>query len=320
MNANQCFLSKENVFKESVIYDQQISEIHFDVVSGFVDISFGNESFIYVKVWDNARSRLHVDQNTFDSGVTINNSKIFIHSITPAFDFNKCIHAQVEIVLPNKYARSISLTGVVKMGMVRIEGDNKNTLDNINVNVELGKVYIADVIATSISVSSEIGCIHIQDSIVSQNTKIQTHTGIIKTYVLITKTLQSINQFGYSGHYNLIADSSIMETRFGFTKVSDATSLGKDYELNLSTEYGNSLVYLHSDVDFNMGTTKGNLLVEYEDESYTCKLDKSSVSLMNGNCTPKLPFNETLPKAKLNMKTHYGGSILIVNIPMIIAL
>jgi len=310
-NLHQCFHSKENIYKESSIVDKHINNIHFDVVSGFVFVEFHNKSDIFIRVWDNARSMAHVDSNTFDSGVAISNSSIIIHSVTPAFNFRSCQHAKIEVYIPLDYPQLISINGLVKVGMVHIEGSGKS-LANVDVKVEIGKIYVKHTVAHKVSLTTELGLIRAKD-ILAPQTKIESHTGIIRTHDIFAMNFQSTNQFGCSMHHNLNAQQAKLDTKFGFSVVDKASSLGDLLEINMNTEYGKQLLKVDAkNVIFNLGTTKGRMKVKYEEDDWNCKLDKTSISSMTGVCHP--PANTTSKGAvKVGMNTKYGKASLIVD-------
>jgi len=271
------------------------------------------EMIFFIRVWDNARSSNHVHSDTFDSGVAISNSSVIIHSISPAFNFKSCYHAKVEIVIPNSYQQSLSISGIVKVGMVRIEG-NGNKLAGIDINVELGKIHVDGVVVSdSISLTTEIGYIKVNDVDARKDAKIQSHTGIIRTYDLKAKNFASTTKFGCCRHYNLNAEIANLDTRFGFQFVDRVSPLDKELDVHVITEYGKSFVVLDSsNIDFTLGTSKGHMTVEYEDEDWVCKVDKSSLSAMNGKCNI---LNNPQDKSivKLDVNTKYGSSKVVVN-------
>jgi len=312
-NLKQCFHSKDNVFKESSIVDRHISQINLNIVSGFVSIEFEDRTDIFIRVWDNARSGQFVESNTFDSGVAINNSAVLIHSISPAFNFISCLHAKVEIFIPNSYHHNLSINGNVKVGMVKIEG-NGNKLVGIDINVELGKIHVEGVITSNtLSLTSEVGYIKVQDVDARKDAKIQSHTGIIRTNDLKAKNFASSAQFGCSRHHSLKADVAKLDTRFGFQFVDRISPRDNDVDIHMNTEYGKSFIIIDSaNVNFTMGTSKGHMTVEYEDEDWDCKVDKSSPVFMNGKCKD---FSNKKDKStvKIDMNTKYGSSKVIVD-------
>jgi len=276
-----------------------------------------------VRVWDNARSRSHVDQNTFDSGVSLKDSTISVHSITPAFDLKSCIHAKIEVFIPFNHPQQISLSGIVKAGMVHIHGINGRSLGKVDLTVEMGSVEIEDIVAQTLSVLTDFGIISVDSAVVSQNVRLQAHTGGIKTFGIISNTFHSFTQFGYTLHYHLKALNSIVNTRFGFSKVVRSSvdisvpenvhsNTINENVLSMKTEYGRSILHLKSqEVDFQLLNTKGAMLVEYEEE-FICKLDNStSLSQMIGKCQPKHE-NPTKSLTKVVMETKFGESNLVV--------
>jgi len=309
----QCLHSKENIYKESSIVDANIKQINLNIVSGFVHVDFEDRPDIFIRVWDNARASSYVLSDTFDSGVAINNSSVLIHSISPAFNFRSCFHAKVEIIIPNSYQHSLSINGNVKLGMVKIEG-NGNKLAGIDINVELGKIVVKGVVVSnSLSLTSEIGYIKVKDVDSRKDTKIQSHTGIVRTVDVKAKNFVSSTQFGCSKHYNLNAEVAKLDTRFGFQFVDRISPIDKELDVQVNTEYGKSFVVLDSsNIDFTLGTTKGQMTVEYEDEDWICKVDKSSHILMNGKCNV-LSTKKEKNVVKLAVNTKYGSSKVVVD-------
>jgi len=315
MNMNQCFHSKENVFKENSIADKNIHHIHLDIVSGFVVVGFHNKSEIEIRVWDKGRSKANVDAKNFDSGVKLNNSTIFIHSITPAFDFRTCQHAEIEIFIPYNYTQKLSLTGLIKLGQFIVQGyDYKSSFNNIDVVVELGTIELEHVFSNSLKLHAEVGGIEISDSIVPETSELSTHIGSIYSNELYTKNLHSVNRFGCNIHQDLTSDIVKVDTKFGYSNVYDVTPLGKGLDLTMNTEYGRSLIFLDSiNVTFNLGTTKGHLVMEYEDGIWLCKVDKYTNVLMDGKCSLLVPTKSVARPVKIDMNTKYGVANLVVD-------
>jgi len=187
----QCFESNANVFKEKSIGDRSINQINLNVVSGLVYVEYEDRPDIYIRVWDNARSLSYVDADTFDSGITVKNSTVHIHSIAPSFNLKSCIHAKVEILIPNSYHHTLSINGNVKLGIVKIKG-NENKLVGIDINVELGKIDVQGVIVSNtLSLISEVGYIRVKDVEARHNAKLQSHTGYIRTHDVKAKNFAS---------------------------------------------------------------------------------------------------------------------------------
>jgi len=311
----QCFHSKENVYKDSSIVDRHINQINLNVVSGLVTVDFEDRPDIFIRVWDNARSHSkYVLSDTFDSGVAINNTSVMVHSITPAFNIKSCIHAKVEIIIPNSYNHPLSINGNVKVGMVKIQG-NGNKLAGIDINVELGKINVHGVtVSNSLSLTSEIGFIKVRDVDARKDAKIQSHTGIVRTYDFSAKNLISSTQFGCSRHHNLNAEVAKLETRFGFQFVDRVSPLDKELDVQVNTGYGKSFVVLDSpNVDFTLGTTKGKMTIEYEDVDWVCKVDKSTSLLMNGKCNALKNVEKDKSVVKLDVNTIYGSAKVVVD-------
>jgi len=314
MSLNQCFHSKENVLKEAKIHDNGIDRINIDVVSGFVHVKFHEKNDIIVRIWNNARTKAYINEETFDSGYShVVNSSLNIHAITPAFNFKSCEHSSIEVLIPENHPKLLTISGKVKLGMVKIEGLYQKSVSNIDFTVEVGKIKVHNIVSKSLSLSTELGVIKVADTIISHDTKLQSHTGLIKTRDLFTKTLTSVNQIGCSMHSYLVADDAKVETKFGYSKVYRASSLGKEIDLQINTEYGKStLVSDSKNIDFKLGTNKGKLKVIYDDESWVCKIDKSIIH-KNGKCnTLKAGTHDELSKLKLGMNTKYGKTKLVI--------
>jgi len=317
MNYQHCFHSKEHVFKENVIAHKGVNRIHFDVVTGYVNVRVHSGSNIEIRVWDKVRSLSLVDNKTFESGVVLNHSTVYVKSITPAFNCRTCQHTAVEIFIPKSYPQAIAISGLVKVGYVNIISDISKNLGDVDVIVELGYIRARNLLSSSISLTTEVGAINVHNAIV-QNVKLQVHTGSIETDELLTHNFHSVIQYGCTRHFELKGDKVKVDTKFGYSKVYEPSTLGKELDLTVNTEYGHSLVLLEFDqVNFNIGNSKGHMMIEYEDEDWTCKVEKNaSPVLMHGNCTVKniktLSENQKT-SVKVNMNTKYGTADLAVD-------
>jgi len=279
-----------------------------------VHISWTNATDIQVKIWDKLRSLHLVDQKTIDSGVSVNNSVLLIHSYSPAFNFHTCQHVAVDVLIPFKFAASLSIGGLVKVGEVSIRGESDvaQYLGNIDIVVEVGHIKVEDVKANSLTLSSELGHIAVVDSVVAQSVKLDVHTGSIKTNDISAKNMHSVNRFGCSYHYDLVSDNVKIDTKFGFSSVHKASTLGSELDLAIDTEYGKSLFVTSLDsheLNYTLSTTKGDVLLEYEDEFWQCAVQKSKNGVMNGKCLSTLKYKSV----KVNMNTKYGQTTLIAD-------
>jgi hypothetical protein len=317
LNLNQCFNSKENVLKEHSFDAINIKNIHFDIVSGFVGVYFDNRSTIDIKIWDKSRSGLHRDVNTFDSGIKTDNHSINIHSYSPAFDLKSCHHAEVEIYIPTHFHKLISLSGTVKLGYVQIEGDgvNNRKFSSIDITVEMGAIEVLKtILSDSLTLKTDIGAIDVLDVIAPQSVNLQTHTGSINTNIVITKKYNAVNTFGCSIHQDVVADVVEITTKYGYSHFENPTTFGTNLDIIMNTEYGHSKLYLTgSNVDFHVNTKKGEVIID-EDDGWTCKIEKSSLTSSTGKCT--LDSSSSITTSKVNMFTQYGEAELIIETPI----
>jgi len=303
---DKCFNSEDNIYQTSLIHSQ-IDRIHFDIVTGFVNVQFHNESFIKIRVWDNARGRSFIEKDTFDSGIVVQNSTIFIHSSTPAFNFRTCVHANVEIFVPYNNTH-LSLSGIVKVGMVHIVGDSF-IMNDIDIIVEVGKMEVENIISNSISLMSDIGYIELKHSVAANSVRLQTHTGFIRTYNIVTKNIHTLNLYGYSLHHSMITDNAKLDTKFGYSVIKNVAPFGRDLDLSVKTEYGDSKLTMDAqDLQFNLGNTNGHMMLKYESR-WNCSIDHSSHYTMWGNCTVD---SFSITSAKVEMNNKYGECLLII--------
>jgi len=321
LDIKQCFDSKENSVKQSTISAMNIENIHFDVLTGFVYISYHNESTFDIKLWDKARTKLYVDEHTFDSGIVVVNNSIRIHSYSPAFTTKSCHHASVEIYIPNKYPKEISITGNVQLGYVVFEGsfEKKSSLSNINIAVEMGIIDVSNTILTkSLSLKTELGSIVVSDVITTESVKLQTHIGSIRSNTVLTKKFYAMTYIGCSCNHDIVADFVELVTQFGYTTSTYPQSFGSEMEINMKTGYGRSYLKLFSsNLTFDIATTKGKVKVSQNGadirEGWNCTLLESTHNLMNGNCSTPILSPVTHSSAKrVHMKTQYGVAKLNV--------
>jgi len=307
---DKCFNSDDNIYNTSMIHSQ-IDRIHFDIVTGFVNVQFHNESFIKIRVGDNARGRSYIEQDTFDSGIVVQNSTIFIHSRTPAFNFRTCFHANIEIFVP--YGNTnLSLSGIVKVGMVHIEGSVM--INDIDIIVEVGKIEVERVNPKSISLMSDIGYIELKDSVAFNSIKLQTHTGFIRTKNVTSRNIQTLNLYGYSFHHGMVANNAKLDTKFGYSDISGVLPYSHELDLSVKTEYGNSKLEIKvNHLQFNLGNTKGQMMLKY-DSLWDCTIDHY-YSQMWGNCTLDSNFSQIWrlnSSTKVDLNNKYGECQLII--------
>jgi len=323
LSVKQCFYSKENVLKESSINLNYINNIHFDVITGLVNVGFHNKPTIDIKLWDKARSKFHFhhrQNNTFDSGIVVNNSTITIHSLTSAFNHRSCIHSSIEILIPYNYSRLISLTGNVKLGYVHINGGNGTTFfSNIDITTTVGKIVVESVVANTLHLTTELGAIQVSSAMVAKEVKLNTHMGSIGTSSVYTTDFHATNHYGCSVHHDIIADNVKVETKYGYSSIRESVTFASEQNIFVNTHYGNSILSLDTnEVNFTISTPKGNSLLEYDDDYWTCKVNKSQFSSLNGNCI--IQQTKVKKLVNLDMRTKYGYSTFILERTKIIAL
>lgn len=246
----------------------------------------------------NLVDRRSVFSNIQTSGTTLN-----IVYEAPAFEFHACQHAAIKIVIP-KRLKNISLTGLIKTGYLNIDGDTIGTVGDINVAVEVGKIRVGRISANSVNLKSDIGLVRVHDALVKGAMKINTHTGCVHTVDVISKEFEAITLYGASSHNNIISESVVIDTKWGYNRIIGVENLSKNQDLNvnISTNYGKSyLVIENPEVEFNLVNKRGQMEVDYEDQDFTCKVDtKNPGVLMKGTCkgihSKKDTMNKETPK------------------------
>jgi hypothetical protein len=263
-----CFHGESYILQESSI-NSSVNKIQFDVITGFVNIDFHDESDIKVRLYDRFRSYDRIDRSTIQSSVSVNNGVVFIQSESPAFNFHTCQHASIEILIPSSLRTPIAIAGVVNTGYVKIQGADGASLSSVELVVQAGKVDLDEVVAKSIYVSSSIGCLNVKHSIASNYIKLLVQTGSVRTHDIITKDLQAVTQYGRSLHNGIVADKVHVETKWGYNYVVESSPLSNEQTIDVITEYGSNLLYVSSPkVDFKLNTKKGYLVVDYENENW----------------------------------------------------
>jgi len=191
------------------------------------------------------------------------------------------------------------------------------SFNNIDVVVEFGSIQLEHVLSNTLNLHAEVGMIDVSDTIVPQTSKLSSYIGSIYSNDLYTKNLFAVNRYGCNVHQDLTSDIVKVETKFGYSNVYDVSPLEKSLEINMNTEYGRSLLFLDSNnVTFNLATTKGHLVMEYEDGVWLCKVDKYTNVLMDGKCALKVPANIKGIKSnqvKVDMNTKFGVANLVVD-------
>jgi len=319
----QCYYTKHFDNKTTIFKDTSIENINFRVVSGIVDITFHNDPFVTVDVMNKYRDARLIKKRNILSEVTLNQGTIQIVSENPSFNLQECHHSQIHIALPRKYQKSISLTGFIKTGYVRVHGDGyvhthgnaTNVLDKVDIVVEVGAINIDRISSKSISLSTDLGCIEVSESVAVDSTKLLAHTGSIRSHDLISKDIQAVTKYGSSLHKGLVSDKIVVNTKWGYSSVQGASSANTQ-DITLKTEYGKSVLSLeNNNVEFHLENRRGLMLVEYEDEKWDCKLESKSAQtvLMNGKCVVLKKELSSHSRVNVHVDTQFGDSVLIVD-------
>jgi len=246
-------------------------------------------------------------------------NSIRIHSYSPAFTSKSCHHASVEIKIPAKYSKDISVTGNVQLGYVVVEGEiemKKTTFSNIDIAVEMGLIEVSNAILTkSLSLKTELGSIFVSDVVTPDSIKLQTHIGSIHTNSLLSKKFYAMTYIGCSCNHHIVADAVELVTQFGYSTFTYPQPFGNQMEIEMKTGYGRSYLELLSyNLTFDVSTTKGKTKVSQHGKNikdgWNCTLVESSKNIVNGNCYTPNPV--TSNSNRVHMKTQYGVAKLNV--------
>jgi hypothetical protein len=294
--------------------NSSVNKIQFDVVTGIVNIDFHAGSDIKVRLYDRFRSYDRIDRSTIQSSVSVNNGVVFIQSESPAFNLQTCQHASIENLITTNLRTPVAIAGVVNTGYVKIQGVDGTSLSSVELVVQAGKVELDEVVAKSIYVSSNIGCLNVKHSIASNYIKLLLQTGSIRTHDIITKDLQAVTQYGRSLHNGIVADKVHVETKWGYNYVVESSPLSNEQTIDVITEYGSNLLYVSSPkVDFKLNTKKGYLVVDYENENWECAVLNATISILNGKCSTLEKSSVDSSRSQITLKSTYGTSNLIVD-------
>jgi len=315
-NLNQCFHPRDFETKTAVFNENNINQINFQVVTGMVKVLFHDNPHISVTLLNKYRSEHLIDKRTVVSSMKVTDTVLNIFHESPSFDFHACQHAVIQVLIPKKYSRVISITGLIKTGALIIDGDSMNNIGNIDVVVEVGKIQVERISAKNISLSSDIGIIKVYDTMSSGAMKVKSHVGFFKSIDVVVRQFESAISFGGSCHSNIISDKVVIDTKYGFSRVSGVSSLSlvnENFNVNISTHYGKSFLYLENDqLDFNVGNKRGNIDLEYEDEEYKCGIASKTSTGMKGTCKDFELMKESKNKVHVNVNTDYGNSLIHV--------
>jgi len=252
--------------------------------------------------------------STMSSNVLMDKGLVKITSESPAFNFVSCQHANIEIFIPKNYPKAISFTGYVKTGLVYFYGEHTLPVGSVDIVVEAGYIKVLHLNSQALSLSTEIGAIIVKDTIAAVGMKLTTHTGSIETRDVVTKNLIAETKYGRSIHQGVIADNANVHTNWGYSSVKDILSFEKLQNINIKTGYGEStLITNNPHVNFTIASKRGEMVLDFEEDSYNCKIFSNSTKvLLNGKCHV-LDSNAPGNKAKISVETDYGISKLVVD-------
>jgi hypothetical protein len=298
------FEMKEKVFSENNVY-----RIDFNVISGYVNIGFHDEPHITIRHFDRFKRGHVFDAKTANSEVSIKSGIIFILSESTAFEYSSCQHSSVDIIIPRKYSRAITFTGIVKTGAVFIEGERTVPLGAIDIIVEAGLIKAHNLNVIALSLSSEVGIIKVEDTLAATGVKLNVNTGSINSKHIVTKTFKSNVKYGLSHHKDLTAEIVNIETNVGYSTVYDVSSFEKLQNVSIKTVYGQSLMTLNNpNVNFEMSNKKGNLLIDYLENDYKCSVFlNKTVNVLGGKCNTHSK-KATENQLYISVDTTYGNS------------
>jgi len=314
-NVNQC-LHPSNFETKTAVFNENIEQINFQVVTGNINVLFHDNPHISVTLLNKYRYEHLIDKRTVSSSMQVTNGVLNIVHESPAFDFNTCQHAAIQVYVPKKYSKLISITGLIKTGILTIDGDNLSTIGNIDIVVEVGKIKVDSVSAKNITLTTALGLIKVYDTMTSGTLKVNAHVGYVQTMDLVVRQLVSDVKYGGSSHKNIASDKVNIDTKFGYSKVVGVNSLSlvnDHFNVDISTHYGKSFLYLENDqLDFNIGNQRGVIDLEYQDNGYKCGVVSKTSTNLRGTCKDFELMKESKNKAKVNINTDYGNSLIHV--------
>jgi len=179
--------------------------------------------------------------------------------------------------------------------------------------------------AQAVSLSTSLGLIVFKESMSTASTKLNVHTGMIRTREIITKDYIAITKFGTSQHNDIVADKIVVDTEWGYSSVIDTMSFSPVLEVDVHTGYGKSFIMLNNQIpslNFTLENKRGHNSVLYEDKHFKCHgfRNKTTPFLLNGKCSKldsinRVSYQVKSDKSKANivMNTVYGDSQLIVD-------
>jgi len=295
--------------KDTDFFENNVHRIDFNVISGYVNIGFHDKPHITVRHFDRYKKGHTFDPKTVNSIVTVNHGLISILSESTAFDYSSCQHTSVDILIPRKYSRAISFTGVVKTGAVFIDGERTVPLGAIDIIVEAGLIKANSLNVIALSLSSEVGIIKVVDTLSATGVKLNVNTGSINSKHIVTKTFNANVKYGLSRHKDLIADNVNVNINLGYSSMQDISSFEKIQNITLKTVYGNSLLSLNNpNIHFSMSNKKGNLLIDYKENEYKCNVFlNKTINSLEGKCN-NYSDKATENQAYISVDNNYGNS------------
>jgi len=311
---NDCFDSDNYKLKEVIYKENNIQNVHLSVITGIVSVEFADTTDFTVRIYDRARAASPVDLNTFNSSILKVKNTLHIVSESPAFDCHHCQHSNIEIIIPKTYAQKVSFNGFIKTGSLSFSAESIANVGVIEVAVEAGFITVEQINAQSILLSTELGAIEVAETVASQSMKLLVNTGSIRTYEVITKDLQAIVKYGRSVHYDIVSDKIYVETKWGFSRVFETSSFTANQDISMKTEYGKTMLFLNSpNINFNVGSKKGDMIVEYENDLWKCAITSKNVTMLNGKCNTLEKTKNNNNKVHASLSTKYGVSFLLVD-------
>jgi archaellum component FlaF (FlaF/FlaG flagellin family) len=319
VKVNRCFSSNELKYKELITQNTSIKNIHLNVVSGIVYIEHHESSDIIIRVYEKHRANTDIDHSQSISNISLVPHGIYVTSESPAFNFETCQHASIQIFIPRHYPQKISITGTVKTGSVSIISDKFIELGQVEINVEVGFITVDQVNAQSLYLSTDLGMIEVYDT-VARSVKLLAHTGSIRTFDIVTKNLDAITKYGSSTHKNIVSDKILVDTKWGYSKIKKAYAFTSAQDITMRTEYGKSILKLkthQTNLNFTMEKKNGNIIVKNQnDENLKCQSAYNrNHSVLVGHCISNdkedsKKSTKSVHKVHINLDTKYGASHL----------
>jgi hypothetical protein len=298
---------------ELITSPSNVKEIQFNVVTGSVIFGVHDGDNIVVNLYTSAREAVLLDD--IDAKVHVKDHVLYIESKSPAFDYDTCQYAYIEVLFPEDITKQTEVSISGKMTAGYVGASILSNLGHVAINVSLGVVEMEGLNAESLTIEAGLGYIWAGSIWTSSNSLFTVGTGSINTQFISSPVFKSEIEYGCNWNTDITANDASVKTAYGYSTLLRPSHFtgGSDQVVKVHTHYGKSIATYQNvyNLDFHISNGHGQSTIVFDNQE--CALEESEKeNVLVGTCPSEVSLSQT---SSIKVNTCFGESILVQEEP-----